>query len=51
MGQWENRYSHLEKKVGGGFYALRQNTSKSGVVYTKLVKADRSPITFYSDGE
>jgi len=49
MGQWVNRYAHLERKVGGGFYALRENRSASGKVYTKLVKADRSPTTRYQD--
>ena len=42
MNEWANRYSHLETKVGGGFYALRQNENKA--TYTKLVKADRSPV-------
>ena len=41
MNEWENRYSHLETKVGAGYYALRRNATKPE--YSKLVKADRSP--------
>jgi len=43
MPTWTNRYKHLETLVGAGYYALRANTSKAGRLYTKLVKADRSP--------
>lgn len=45
MPTWTNRYAHLETQIGGGYYAHRVNVSKSGVVYSKLVKADRSPTT------
>ena len=34
---------HKETPIGAGFYALRHNTSKAGVYYSRLVKADRSP--------
>jgi len=46
MPTWTNRYKHLETLVGAGYYALRANTSKAGRLYTKLVKADRSPSNF-----
>lgn len=44
MGEWINRYKEFEKKVGGGFYSMRTQFAKSGKVYGKLVKADRSPV-------
>jgi len=40
----QNKYVHLKTKVGGGYYSLRKNSTKSKT-YTKLVKTDRSPIT------
>ncbi len=33
---------YKEQPVGAGYYSLRENISKSGVRYTKLVKRDRS---------
>lgn len=33
---------YKERKCGAGYYALRKNVSRSGNVYYKLVKADRS---------
>jgi len=43
MPQWENVYANRETTVGGGYWAKRTNVSSSGKVYSKLVKADRSP--------
>jgi len=40
----ENTIMYNETKVGAGYYALRKTKSKSGRTYTKLVKADRSPL-------
>lgn len=33
---------HEQTIVGGGYWALRSNTSAAGLTYTKLVKADSS---------
>ena len=30
--------------VGGGYYALKNNTSAGGIHYTKLVKTDKSKL-------
>jgi len=46
MNTWVNRYAHLEVPAPGKYYTERINISKSGVQYSKLVKADRSPALF-----
>ena len=33
--------SYRAKRVGAGYYALQENTSKAGIKYTKLVKASK----------
>lgn len=43
MPKWINVYADRETTVGVGYWALRTNVSRSGKVYSKLVKADRSP--------
>lgn len=43
MGEWVNRYEDREQSVSGGYWAMRTNVSRSGKVYNKLVKSDRSP--------
>ena len=51
MPTWTNRYAGRETPVGAGYYAFRENTSRSGRKYTKLVKGDRSPtIKLYGKG-
>jgi len=42
--------TYVETPVGAGYYALRHTTAKSGIKYTKLVKADRSPGPKYTFG-
>jgi len=46
MGELEQKM-YSETPVGAGYYALRENTSKCGKKYTKLVKANRSPEPAY----
>jgi hypothetical protein len=47
MPTWSNRYAHRETKVStNSYYANRVNVTKNGKVYSKLVKADRSPALF-----
>lgn len=37
------RKEHTDTLVGAGYYVLRETTSASGNIYTKLVVADQSP--------
>jgi hypothetical protein len=47
MPTWINRYAHLETQISANsYYANRVNVTKNGTVYSKLVKADRSPTLF-----
>ena len=43
MEEMKYKRKYKQEDVGAGYYAMRLNKSKAGIVYRNLVKRDKSP--------